>query len=260
MEFPVYNYHTHTKRCGHAVGEDEEYIQCGIRAGFRVLGIADHSPFIGCYTPQNRMYHEHMEGYLRSFRELKEKYREQVDIRIGFEAEYFDDYLDELRELHRISDYLILGQHTKYKAAPMSFNYECSEQDALEYANLVCKGMRTGLFSYLAHPDYYLKGTDDISEEFLAAAHQICRQACESNVPLEINVKGVTDGKKKYRQGEYYGYPNRLFWEIASQYPIVCVYGFDAHKPEFLEDREAFVKAQEVVGDLGLTIVEEPFL
>ena len=68
------------------------------------------------------------------------------------------------------------------------------------------------------------------------------------------------EGKKKYRQGDYYCYPNRIFWEIASQYPIVCIYGFDAHKPEFLEDTEAFEKAGEVIWDLGLTILEKPFL
>lgn len=26
-----FNYHGHTKRCGHAVGEDEEYVQAGVR-------------------------------------------------------------------------------------------------------------------------------------------------------------------------------------------------------------------------------------
>ena len=260
MEFPVYNYHTHTKRCGHAVGEDAEYVACGIRAGFQVLGISDHSPYRGVYTPKNRMYYEHMEGYLRSFAGLRERYRGQINLRIGFEAEYFEDYEEELRQLHRISDYLILGQHTLHKADPVSVNNSCSKQDALEYADLVCRGLKTGLFSYLAHPDYYMKGTDDISGEFLTAAHQICGQASESHVPLEINIKGVMEGKKKYRQGDYYCYPNRIFWEIASQYPIVCIYGFDAHKPEFLEDTEAFEKAGEVIWDLGLTILEKPFL
>ena len=28
-----YNYHTHTKRCGHAVGEDEEYVIAAINNG-----------------------------------------------------------------------------------------------------------------------------------------------------------------------------------------------------------------------------------
>ena len=35
------NYHTHTKRCNHAVGEDEEYVLSAIENGYKVLGFAD---------------------------------------------------------------------------------------------------------------------------------------------------------------------------------------------------------------------------
>ena len=38
------NYHTHTTRCGHAVGEDREYVETAIRRGLKVLGFSDHVP------------------------------------------------------------------------------------------------------------------------------------------------------------------------------------------------------------------------
>ena len=37
-----YHYHTHTKRCGHAQGEDEEYVLSAIKHGFKFLGFSDH--------------------------------------------------------------------------------------------------------------------------------------------------------------------------------------------------------------------------
>ena len=37
------NYHTHTKRCKHAGGSDEEYIESAIKSGFQELGFADHT-------------------------------------------------------------------------------------------------------------------------------------------------------------------------------------------------------------------------
>ena len=40
-----YNYHTHTYRCGHAIGEDEEYIKVSIQNGIKHLGFSDHIPF-----------------------------------------------------------------------------------------------------------------------------------------------------------------------------------------------------------------------
>ena len=40
------NYHTHTKRCNHALGEDREYVEAAIKAGLKVLGFSDHCPFV----------------------------------------------------------------------------------------------------------------------------------------------------------------------------------------------------------------------
>lgn len=37
-----YNIHSHTRRCGHAVGEDYEYIDAAIEAGIKQLGFSDH--------------------------------------------------------------------------------------------------------------------------------------------------------------------------------------------------------------------------
>ena len=34
---PAFNYHTHTFRCRHAEGEDREYIEAAIKAGFNVV-------------------------------------------------------------------------------------------------------------------------------------------------------------------------------------------------------------------------------
>ena len=38
------NYHSHTPRCNHAHGEEREYIETAIKAGYSVLGFSDHSP------------------------------------------------------------------------------------------------------------------------------------------------------------------------------------------------------------------------
>ena len=40
----IANYHTHTYRCGHAVGEDRQYVETAIRRGLQVLGFSEHVP------------------------------------------------------------------------------------------------------------------------------------------------------------------------------------------------------------------------
>ena len=39
------NYHTHTLRCGHAKGLDEQYIEAAIGRGMEELGFSDHVPW-----------------------------------------------------------------------------------------------------------------------------------------------------------------------------------------------------------------------
>ena len=34
----IANYHTHTPRCNHAVGSEEEYVQQALKAGIKILG------------------------------------------------------------------------------------------------------------------------------------------------------------------------------------------------------------------------------
>ena len=36
------NYHTHTSRCGHALGTDEEYVLEALGFGLTELGFSDH--------------------------------------------------------------------------------------------------------------------------------------------------------------------------------------------------------------------------
>ena len=80
------NFHTHTTRCGHAVGEDEEYVKQAIAAGIKTLGFSDHAPYDygnGWYDG-DRMSLKVAKDYALSVRKLKEKYADKIDIYLGF--------------------------------------------------------------------------------------------------------------------------------------------------------------------------------
>ena len=76
--FP-YNYHTHTRRCGHASGDDEEYVLAAIKAGYKVLGFSDHAPYRNYPHKGSHMDIEDFAGYIESIHSLKEKYKEARD-------------------------------------------------------------------------------------------------------------------------------------------------------------------------------------
>ena len=90
-----------------------------------------------------------------------------------------------------------------------------------------------------------------------AAAHQIAQCAAECDVLLEVNLKGRKSGKKSYAQGDAYPYPYRPFWEIIAQYPVQCVYGYDAHVPVDLLDERAIDECNKLIEGLNLTFADE---
>lgn len=228
-----YNFHTHTYRCNHAIGEDEEYVQKAIKAGLKRLGFSDHIFLPGIYQKTSRGAFMLYEDYLDSIKALKDKYKDEIEISIGLEAEYSDRFLPFIKEQLETKkvEYLILGQHFNFDKGdnPPYIRDQRNDIDALKtYVEQVKKGLKTGLFSYLAHPDLYVVAFDEWNEECINAAHEICKICEELDIPMEINAHAHNcwDTKRKM----VYPYPE--FWEIASQYNIDVVIGYDAHDPK----------------------------
>lgn len=54
----IANYHTHTPRCNHAQGSEQEYVDAALSAGLKILGFSDHTPYFfpGDYYSTFRMH------------------------------------------------------------------------------------------------------------------------------------------------------------------------------------------------------------
>ena len=237
------NFHTHTSRCGHAVGEDEEYVINAIKSGIKILGFSDHIPFPGYSQPGIRMDEDLLGNYIESLTFLKEKYKNQIEIHIGLEAEYidlFDWFYRRLLDEGKI-EYLILGQHGDYNEIDGAYFYNAyhnNREMATRYVTQVIKGMESGLFKYVAHPDHFLNGyrlNDYFAESQI---RQICQKSKELNIPLEVN---LTYPREAIKHGGIHNgldsYPYNKFWKIAGEYKCPVVFGIDAHDPDdFLLD------------------------
>ncbi len=250
-----FNYHTHTSRCGHAVGKDEEYIQAAVEAGFKVLGMSDHRPYRTIPRRGERMDWSQLDDYLSSMRHLKQKYADKISIRIGFETEYYPEQLSDIKELMKDVEYMILGQHYDSQYGN-DYCFKVSDEQILLYADQVCEAMETGLFLYVAHPDYCMYGQDDFSPVCAIAAEMIARKAVETDTPLEVNINGINKGLHKYGKTMQYPYPFRQFWEIMSRYPIKCVYGFDSHDPRHLKETFMYEKTDLILEGLPLNFIK----
>lgn len=245
------NFHTHTSRCKHATGNDKEYVEAAIKAGFQTLGFSDHCPwpFPDGYISGIRMTPSEMDGYFSSLDTLKKEYAKDITIYAGFEAEY-DSNLNAAQEALFTDypiDYLILGQHflgteseALYTGAP------CSDEAVLKhYVDLVIEGISTGKYLYLAHPDViHFTGPDEIYKKHMT---RLCQYLKEQNIPVEINILGLC---------EHRHYPDTRFLSIAGQVGNTAVIGVDAHSPEQLLNKASIEQAELLCKNYGLERIE----
>ena len=75
--------------------------------------------------------------------------------------------------------------------------------------------MKTGYFSFVAHPDLYMCGYHSFDRSAEEAAHIIIDASLKYDVPLEFNANGFRRGLIKTDDGEHYPYPRSEFWKIA---------------------------------------------
>ena len=225
------NYHTHTVRCGHARGEDKAYVEAAIQAGIRVLGFSDHCPWVfpddtvsGC-----RMLPSQLDDYFTSLTGLRDEYKNDITIYIGFESEYLPELLEAQEKLlaDYPVDYQILGQHFITREP---FGRYCGtmipDQDSIRsYIQSCIAGMETGRYKYLAHPDL-------IPMLFSAPKEELDRLfACMKahDYPLEVNLLGMLDHRH---------YPDLRFWKLAQESGCKAIIGYDAHTPDALLNTE----------------------
>lgn len=249
MEIFTANYHTHTFRCGHAEGEDREYVEKAIEAGIKILGFSDHSPYPGTgeLPFPMRMDISQMEDYCRSVLSLREEYKNDIEILFGLEVEYYPELFTPLMEQLKAFplDYFLLGQHFTENQHDGT---HCGRpgSDVLEaYTSQLIAGMETGLFTYIAHPDISNHG--ESPEEYERQARRICRTAREHNIPLEINLLGLATGRS---------YPYRRFWEVAASEGCKAIIGCDAHKPGDVYDSEAIAAGRALAAECGIELLE----
>lgn len=249
-----YNYHTHTPYSRHASGTEEDYIKRAIECGIEYMGFSDHSPFSFPFDYESnfRVPLNKAEEYMIKLDGLRRKYKNKIDIKIGFEMEYYPGYFDQMVDtVKKVGcEYLILGQHFIYDEYPngiRTIEKNSSEQHFKEYISCIISAIKSDVFSYIAHPDIF-----NYTGNFLAyvdGVRKLCRASNEYNIPLEVNFLGIRENRL---------YPNEDFWKIAGEEKAPVTFGFDAHDTMSAYDGESLLKAEQLVSRYKLNYVGKP--
>lgn len=261
MNHFAYNYHTHTTRCGHASGKDEEYVLKAIKANYKRLGFSDHVMLPGITQIGMRGKYEELEGYVSSIRHLEQNYKEKISIKLGFECEWYGnaykDYYADLLASKKV-DYLILGQHCFLENAYPKFYARLEDVDKAErmYVNDLIEAMESGLFSYVCHPDLFIQFAG-VRPAFKEDSYRIAKAAKANHLPLEINLAPSRYMGFPPLEAPYFKtYPFPPFWEIVKEVGNEIVVGVDAHNPEDFLSTD-YESLQQFISFLGLKVNDD---
>ena len=251
------NYHTHTPRCKHASGTEREYCDKAIENGFSIIGFTDHCawPYENGFVSTFHMELDDLPGYVEAVNAVKREYAGRLEVHLGWECENYPVYMNwlaETKEKYGL-EYLILGNHFDTTDNGGMYFGHCTEPAHMRrYVKMCTEGLQTGLFTYFAHPDLFLRSMKTFDADCGAASLDLCQAVKAMNIPMEYNLLGFINCRGR----EGLGYPCAAFWEVAAEVGVDCVIGVDAHSPSRYDERKEWNEAEAFLGSLGLHRLE----
>ena len=226
------DYHLHSKRCGHAVGEMRDYVTSAIEKGFDEIGFSDHLPLIHFYDPALTMSWDDFPFYIADVARMKDEFKE-IEIRLGIEVDYIPGKEREIQSIiaEYDFDYVLGSVHFidgwGFDDRRYIDNYDNYSIEDLykRYFKEVADSAKTKLFDIIAHPDlikkYGFRPNVELDDVYAKTIDVIK----ESGAAIEINSAGLRKPAKEI-------YPSQDFINICFTRGVPVVTGSDAHSPD----------------------------
>jgi histidinol-phosphatase (PHP family) len=244
------DWHTHSQICRHAVGTIPDYVQKAIELNLSTIGVCDHFPYEFLkdidripYT-NYAMTLDEIQKYLKIVESLKEKYNGEINVRLAFEVDFFENQVSSLNiHLNKIINHLdyILGSihilNFKDGRGAWGFDdsifredyaYYGSDNVYMEYYQTQQKMINCEEFKLdiLAHFDLPKKFNDipNNKEKIFNEALKTLELIKKRDIVMEINTGGLRKDVKEQ-------YPSRTLIEKMYELDIPILLGSDAHSP-----------------------------
>ncbi len=224
----IYETHSHTPLCKHAIGEPQEYADVAHRRGLRGLMVTCHNPMPHGFSARVRMSEDEFDTYVELVARAREEWSGRIDVRLGLEADYFPGYESWLeRQLNSAEFHYVLGsvhpQIGEYKERfwrgdPIDFQRTYFQQ--------LAEAAETGLFDCLAHPDLVKNQTADhwVPESIMDDICRVLDRIAATGIAMELNTSGMNKVVPQFNP-----FPVMLVEMCERSIPVVI--GGDAHKP-----------------------------
>ncbi|MCK5595072.1 histidinol-phosphatase HisJ family protein [bacterium] len=248
------DYHIHTKMCGHAEGEMEEYVREAVRKGLGEIGFNDHFPILHIEDTELAlrlaMSIDEFPMYVKQVKKLQKEFKKHISIKLGCEIDYLPgnmvgimniinkydfDYL--YGSVHFLDDWMI--DHPDHESR---FKNKDLDKVYKDYFKLVREAAESKLFDCISHIDVIKKFGYKPDSDLTDIYEQTAKALERADMCIEVNTSGL------YKPvGEIY--PEEKFLKICYEHNVPVTLGSDSHKPEHVG--RDFDKAVSLIKKIG---------
>ncbi len=220
--------HNHTPLCNHATGSMEDFVKKAIEKNIDIFGFSDHAPMN--FDEKYRMSFNAMEDYEKEALHVKEKYKGDIEVLLGYEVDFLDGYVDE-RVLNAKVDYLIGSIHFLkgwgFDNPEFIGQYKEKDIDKIweEYFKAVEMMAKSRLFNIVGHIDLIKVFKYMPKKEIKTIARNAIKEIKKADMVVELNSAG-------YRKPINEIYPSADIMELLVEFDIPITFCSDAHRVE----------------------------
>ncbi len=234
--------HNHTKFCNHAKGKMEEYVFKAIKKGIKSFCFLEHLESGINLSKRLWMNEEDIPIYFNICNNLKEKFKEKIEIKCGVELGFNPFAVSEL--MKKIEEYPFdpIGLSLHYKYIPQLkrwinlvsvknfdtdiFKFMTDDEITLDYINTLITALDFFTPDFICHLNAISKNIKFNLEnkEIEKSLKFLFKKMKQKNIDLEINLSGF----------DYTGepFPNYKIIKMAKSFDLKFVLGSDSHSPE----------------------------
>lgn len=241
--------HNHTTFCNHANGTIDEYIQKAIEFGIDIYGFSEHAPMD--FDEGYRLKFEDMQKYEDLVLEAKERYKNDIEILLGYEVDYLPHHMDE-RVLSRKVDYMIGSVHFinewGFDNPEFIGGYKTRDIDEIwqSYFDAIEEMAKTKLFDIVGHLDLIKIFKFLPNKDIRTISNNALKAIKQSNMTIEINAAG-------FRKPINEPYPSQSLLEVVYELDIPITFASDAHEIDHIGFK--YDEIVELVKNIGFSKV-----
>lgn len=250
------DFHSHHRRCGHAMGEIEDYVKAAIDKNLQEIGISDHFPLRVIIDDPDAQLNELIKNtsmevkefphYIKEIKNVREKYKNRIKIKISTEINFATPGRALTRQKKVLKpfmddyDYLLAAIHDiKWHESPIvildprqgseALKTYGTEKINLEYINKLEKLVETDFFDVIAHFDnqrvLFRPNAPNYSQKVWQKLLALLDKIKNKGMAIEINTSGTLKGIGSQ-------FPSDKIVKEIIQRDIPIMLGSDAHRPK----------------------------